>query len=439
MNFRVRPVRRLTGECEVPGDKSISHRAALLGALADGPTEVQGYLEGEDCLRTITAIQMMGVDVTKKGPGHYRIAGAGLGGLVEPADIIDCGNSGTTARLLVGFVAGQPFWTLLTGDESLRRRPMKRVAEPLTRMGATIVGRSDGGRLPLAVRGAERPRAIAYDTPIASAQVKSAILLAGLRADGPVTVREPAPSRDHSEVMLRAFGVRVERPDARTVTLHPGPLRGTAIQVPGDISSAAFVLVAGLIVPGARVTVHRVGVNPTRTGLLDVLASMHAPLTIDAQRGSDASGEPMASLTVSAGPLEATTVAGAVIPRLIDEVPALAVLAATARGTTEIRDATELRVKESDRIAVLGRELSKMGVRIEERPDGMAIPGGQRFRGARVVSAGDHRMAMALVVAGLVADGETLIEDAACVQTSFPTFVDTLNALVGGDAITVER
>jgi 3-phosphoshikimate 1-carboxyvinyltransferase len=439
VNFRVRPVRRLGGECEVPGDKSISHRAALLGALAEGPTEVQGYLEGEDCLRTITAIQMMGVDVTKKGPGHYRIAGAGLGGLVEPADIIDCGNSGTTARLLVGFVAGQPFWTLLTGDESLRRRPMKRVAEPLTRMGATIVGRSDGGRLPLAVRGAERPRAIAYDTPIASAQVKSAILLAGLRADGPVTVREPAPSRDHSEVMLRAFGVRVERPDARTVTLHPGPLRGTAIQVPGDISSAAFVLVAGLIVPGARVTVRRVGVNPTRTGLLDVLASMYAPLTINAQHGSDASGEPMASLTVSAGPLEATTVAGAVIPRLIDEVPALAVLAATARGTTEIRDATELRVKESDRIAVLGRELSKMGVRIEERPDGMAIPGGQRFRGARVVSAGDHRMAMALAVAGLVADGETLIEDAACVQTSFPTFVDTLNALVGGDAITVER
>ena len=439
MNFRVRPVRRLSGECEVPGDKSISHRAALLGALAEGPTEVQGYLEGEDCLRTITAIQMMGVDVTKKGPGHYRIAGAGLGGLVEAADIIDCGNSGTTARLLVGFVAGQPFWTLLTGDESLRRRPMKRVAEPLTRMGATIVGRSDGGRLPLAVRGAERPRAITYDTPIASAQVKSAILLAGLRADGPVTVREPAPSRDHSEVMLRAFGVRVERPDARTVTLHPGPLRGTAIQVPGDISSAAFVLVAGLIVPGARVTVRRVGVNPTRTGLLDVLASMHAPLTIDAQRGADASGEPMASLTVSAGPLEATTVAGAVIPRLIDEVPALAVLAATARGTTEIRDATELRVKESDRIAVLGRELSKMGVRIEERPDGMAIPGGQRFRGARVVSAGDHRMAMALAVAGLVADGETLIEDAACVQTSFPTFVDTLNALAGGDAITVER
>src|SRR5499426_2678737 len=316
---------------------------------------------------------------------------------------------------------------------------MKRVAEPLARMGASIVGRADGSRLPLAVRGAERPRAIAYDTPIASAQVKSAILLAGLRADGPVTVREPAPSRDHSEVMLRAFGARLERPDARTVTLHPGPLRGTTIQVPGDISSAAFVLAAGLIVPGARLTVRRVGVNPTRTGLLDVLAAMHAPVTLAAQPGCDASGEPMAALAVSAAPLTATTVGGALIPRLIDEILVLAVLAATARGTTEIRDAAELRVKESDRIAMLGRELAKMGVRIEERGDGLAVPGGQRFRGARVASAGDHRMAMALAVAGLIADGETLIEDAACVQTSFPTFVDTLNALAGGDAITVER
>ncbi|HZF02863.1 MAG TPA: 3-phosphoshikimate 1-carboxyvinyltransferase [Patescibacteria group bacterium] len=440
MNFRVRPVRRLAGECEVPGDKSISHRAALLGALADGVTEVQGYLEAEDCLRTITAIQVMGVEVTKKGPGHYRIAGAGLGGLVEPGDVVDCGNSGTTVRLLIGVLAGQPFWTLLTGDESLRRRPMKRVAEPLTLMGATIVGRADGGRLPLAVRGTASPRAIAYDTPVASAQVKSAILLAGLRADGPVTVREPAPSRDHSEVMLRAFGARLERPDPRTVTLHPGPLRGAAVQVPGDISSAAFLLVAGLLVPDARVTVRRVGVNRTRTGLLDVLAAMRAPVGTAPQGGpGEPTGEPMAALTVTHAPLLATTVAGPLIPRLIDEVPALAVLAATARGTTEIRDAAELRVKESDRIAMLARELGTMGVRVEERPDGMAIPGGQRFRGARVASGGDHRMAMALAVAGLVAEGETVVEDAACVQTSFPTFVDTLNALAGGEAITVER
>jgi 3-phosphoshikimate 1-carboxyvinyltransferase len=438
VNFRVRPVRRLVGDCEVPGDKSVSHRAALLGAIAQGPTEVQGYLEGEDCLRTLTAIQMMGVEVTRKGPGHYRIAGVGLDGLGEPADVVDCGNSGTTARLLIGFVAGQPFWTILTGDASLRRRPMKRVAEPLALMGASIVGRADGGRLPLAVRGASpRPRAITYATPVASAQVKSAILLAGLRADGPVTVREPAPSRDHSEVMLRAFGARLERPDAFTVTLHPGPLRGTAVQVPGDISSAAFLLVAGLVVPDARVTLRRVGVNPTRTGLLDVLAAMGAPVAAARLDGA-ADAEPMAELTVQAARLAGTTIGGALIPRLIDEVPALAVLAATARGVTEVRDAAELRVKESDRIAALARELARMGVSVAERPDGMVIAGGQRFRGARVSSGGDHRMAMALAVAGLVADGETLIEDTACVGTSFPTFVDTINALAGGPAITVE-
>jgi len=435
VNFRVRPIERLAGTVEVPGDKSVSHRAALLGALANGVTEVQGYLEGEDCLRTLTAIQMMGVEVTKKGPGHYRIAGAGLDGLVEPGDVVDCGNSGTTARLLIGLLAGQPFWTLLTGDESLRRRPMKRVVEPLGRMGATIVGRADGGRLPLAVRGAERPRAISYDSPVASAQVKSAILLAGLRADGPVTVTEPAPSRDHSEVMLGAFGARVERGERR-VTLHPGPLRATTVQVPGDISSAAFLLVAGALVRDARLTVAGVGVNPTRTGLLDVLTAMGVTVNRTAVDGP-AEGERIAALSVESAEPVGTTVGGTLIPRLIDEVPALAVLAAVARGSTEIRDAGELRVKESDRIAAVTRELGKMGVRIEERPDGMVIPGGQRFRGAHVASGGDHRMAMALAVAGLVADGETVVEDVACVQTSFPTFVELVNTLAGGAAVTV--
>ena len=435
MNFRVRPIERLAGTVEVPGDKSVSHRAALLGALANGVTEVQGYLEGEDCLRTLTAIQMMGVEVTKKGPGHYRIAGAGLDGLVEPGDVVDCGNSGTTARLLIGLLAGQPFWTLLTGDESLRRRPMKRVVEPLGRMGATIVGRADGGRLPLAVRGAERPRAISYDSPVASAQVKSAILLAGLRADGPVTVTEPTPSRDHSEVMLGAFGARVERGERR-VTLHPGPLRATTVQVPGDISSAAFLLVAGALVRDARLTVAGVGVNPTRTGLLDVLTAMGVTVSRTAVDGP-AEGERLAALSVESAEPVGTTVGGTLIPRLIDEVPALAVLAAVARGSTEIRDAGELRVKESDRIAAVTRELGKMGVRIEERPDGMVIPGGQRFRGAHVASGGDHRMAMALAVAGLVADGETVVEDVACVQTSFPTFVELVNTLAGGAAVTV--
>ncbi len=437
MKFRVRPVRRLAGTVEVPGDKSISHRSALLGAVAEGVTEVQGYLEGEDCLRTLTAIQMMGIKVTKKGPGHYRIAGAGLDGLVEPGDVVDCGNSGTTARLLIGLLAGQPFWTLLTGDDSLRRRPMKRVVEPLARMGATIVGRAEGSRLPLAVRGGDRPRAIAYETPVASAQVKSAILLAGLRADGPVTVTEPAPSRDHSEVMLRAFGARLELRE-RSVTLHPGALRGTTVQVPGDISSAAFLLVAGAIVPDARVTVAGVGVNPTRTGLLDVFAAMRVPVA-SAPLETPGGGERIAGLSVQSASPVGTTVTGLLIPRLIDEIPALAVLAATARGETEIRDAAELRVKESDRIAAIKRELGILGVRVDERPDGMVIPGGQRFRGAHVASGGDHRMAMALAVAGLVADGETVIDDVECVQTSFPTFVELINTLAGGPAVTVER
>jgi 3-phosphoshikimate 1-carboxyvinyltransferase len=428
-------VRRLTGEAEVQGDKSISHRAALLGAVAEGATEVHGYLEAEDCLRTITAVQLLGADVTRKGPGHYRIIGAGLHGLQEPGDVIDCGNSGTTARLLVGLLAGQPFWSMLTGDESLRRRPMGRVAEPLCRMGATFVGRAEGTRLPLAVRGAEQVRAIEYATPVASAQVKSAILFAGLGADGPVTVTEPAASRDHSEVMLRAFGARLQTAERR-VTLTPGPLRGAVVQVPGDISSAAFLLVAAAIVADARVTVTRVGVNATRTGLLDVLAAMGATLERVALAGD---GEPSASLTVATSALRGTAIGGALVPRLIDEIPAVAVAAAVAGGVTEIRDAAELRVKESDRIAAIGRGLSAMGAVVEERPDGMRITGGRRLRGARVASGGDHRMAMAFAVAGLVADGETIIDDTACVATSFPRFVETVNTLAGTDAITVEN
>jgi 3-phosphoshikimate 1-carboxyvinyltransferase len=435
VRFRVRPIARLHGAAEVPGDKSVSHRAALLGAVAEGVSEVQGYLEAEDCLRTLTAVQALGAEVTRKGPGHYRIAGGGLGGLSEPTDVIDCGNSGTTARLLAGVLATQRFWTMLTGDASLRGRPMGRIAEPLRAMGATIVGRAEGTRLPLAVRGAAPTRAGTYATPVASAQVKSAILLAGLAAEAPVTVTEPAPSRDHSERMLRRFGARVATED-RTVTLTPGPLRATSVAVPGDISSAAFLLVAGAVVGEGRVTVHRVGVNPTRTGVLDVLAAMGA--RIEATNFAD-EGEPTASLGVTAGVLAPTTIGGALlIPRLIDEIPVLAVAAAAAAGVTVIRDAQELRVKESDRIAALGRELVKLGAAVEERADGMTITGGGRLRGAAVSSGGDHRMAMALAVAGLIADGETIIDDVACVATSFPAFADTVNTLAGTAAITVE-
>jgi 3-phosphoshikimate 1-carboxyvinyltransferase len=436
VRFRVHPVARLAGTAEAPGDKSVSHRAALLGAIADGATEVHGFLEAEDCLRTLAAVQALGADVSKKGPGHYRITGAGLHGLQEPGDVVDCGNSGTGVRLLLGLLAGQPFWTLLTGDESLRRRPMGRIAEPLTRMGATVVGRKDATRLPLAIGGRRPLRALAYVSPVASAQVKSAILLAGLYADGPVSVTEPARSRDHSERLLRQLGARL---DVRgtTVTLTPGPLTGATVQVPGDVSSAAFLLVAAALVPGARVRLTGVGVNPTRTGVLDVLEAMGAGIETAAS-GADETGEPTATLTASTAALRAASIGGALVPRLIDEVPALAVAAAAARGVTTIADAAELRVKESDRIAMLARELGKMGVRVEERPDGMAIAGPQRFRGARVSSGGDHRMAMALAVAGLVADGETVVEDAACVGTSFPRFAETLNALAGEPAVVVE-
>jgi 3-phosphoshikimate 1-carboxyvinyltransferase len=429
-------VRALAGTTAVPGDKSVSHRAALLGALAEGATDVHGFLEAEDCLRTVTAVQALGADITRKGQGQYRIVGAGLRGFQEPADVVDCGNSGTTARLLIGVLAGQPFWTVLTGDASLRRRPMARVAEPLRRMGATIVGRAEGGKLPLAVRGAERVQAMTYALPVASAQVKSAVLLAGLYSDGPVTVIEPAASRDHTERMLRRFGVGVDAADNR-VTVIPGALRGTTVLVPGDISSAAFPLVAALVAGDARVTVSGVGVNPTRTGLLDVLEAMGAALEQRVE-SPGADGEPTATLTARSGELHGTTIAGALIPRLIDEVPVLAVAATQARGVTEVRDAGELRVKESDRIAAIARELGKLGARIEERGDGMAITGPTRLRGARVQSGGDHRMAMALAVAGLVADGETVVEDTACIATSFPGFPDMLNALAGGDAVTIE-
>jgi len=436
MTLRVRPARRLTGRAEVPGDKSISHRAALLGGIARGVTEIHGYLEAEDCLRSLVAIEALGVEVTRKGPGEYRIAGVGLRGLSEPGDVIDCGNSGTTARLLLGILAGQPFWTMLTGDESLRRRPMGRVAEPLRRMGATVVGRADGARLPLAVRGADRLTAIDYLLPVASAQLKSALLLAGLYAGGPVTVREPAVSRDHSERMLRRFGVLVETADGM-VRIIPSEMTGTTLRVPGDVSSAAFLLAAALVVPGSRVTVTGVGLNPTRVGLLEVLGEMGARLAITTDEG-DGAGEPAGSIVAETSALRGTRVDGALIPRLIDEVPVLAVVAALATGRTEIRDAAELRVKESDRIATLARGLGAMGVRVSELPDGLAIDGGARLRGARVASGGDHRLAMALAVAGLAAEGETVVEDTACIETSFPRFAETVNALTGEPSLVSE-
>ncbi len=434
MRIRVSPVGRLAGRVVVPGDKSISHRAALFGALAQGRTEITGFLEGEDCLATLRAVRALGAEVTRKAPGHYLIDGAGLDGLTEPDDVIDCGNSGTGARLLVGVLAGQPFWTILTGDESLRSRPMDRVAAPLRRMGATVVGRREGSRLPLAVRGSRPLKALTYESPVASAQVKTALLLAGLWADGPVTVREPALSRDHTERMLGGFGARLTT-GPEGVTLTPGAaLQGQAVAVPGDISSAAFFLVAAALMADADVTVAHVGTNPTRTGVLEVLEAMGAHVRRAPLGGPGSASEPAADLVVRGGRLRGAEIAGPVIPRLIDEVPILAVAAALADGPTEVRDAAELRVKESDRIRAIATELGRMGARVTERPDGLRIEGGARLTGAVVRSGGDHRMAMALVIAGLLADGETVVEDTDCIATSFPGFLNAVNDLAGSPA-----
>jgi 3-phosphoshikimate 1-carboxyvinyltransferase len=414
------------GPVRVPGDKSISHRAIILGGLAEGVTEVSGCLRSEDCQRTLGALRALGVEAEGWEGDRLRIYGKGLRGLREAGDILDCGNSGTTMRLLTGVLAGQPFLSVLTGDASLRRRPMDRIVRPLAQMGAKIWGRAHDTLPPLAVRGGSL-RGVTYRSPVPSAQVKSAILLAGLLAEGPTTVIEPAVSRDHTERMLTSYGQPVERRD-REVTLIPtGTLQATPISVPGDFSSAAFFLVAGLILPDSDLTIEGVGVNPTRTGLLEVLQAMGGDVQVFSV--NDRAGEPHAHLRVRGSRLQGVSIGGDLIPRLIDEIPVLAVAAACAEGRTVIRDAAELRVKESDRIRTIAAGLSRMGVQMEELPDGLIIHGGRRLQGTRCESHGDHRVAMALIVAGLQADGETTVLDTACISTSFPGFVQTLERL----------
>ncbi|MGH7370502.1 MAG: 3-phosphoshikimate 1-carboxyvinyltransferase [Candidatus Methylomirabilales bacterium] len=410
----------------VPGDKSISHRAIILGALAEGVTEVSGCLRSEDCQRTLGAFRALGVEAEGWEGDILRIYGKGLRGLREAADTLNCGNSGTTIRLLAGVLAGQPFLSLLTGDASLRRRPMDRIIHPLTQMGAEIWGRARDTLPPLAVRGGSL-HGVTYRCPVPSAQVKSAILLAGLFAEGPTTVIEPAASRDHTERMLTAYGQRVERSEQEVTLIPAGTLQATPISVPGDFSSTAFLLVAGLILPDSDLTIEGVGVNPTRTGLLDVLQAMGAKVQVFPV--DEETGEPRAHLRVRASRLQGVSIGGDLIPRLIDEIPVLAVAAACAEGKTVIRDAAELRVKESDRIRTIAAELSRMGVRTEELPDGLIIHGGRRLQGARCEGHGDHRVAMALTVAGLQAEGQTIVRDTACIRTSFPGFVETLEHL----------
>lgn len=428
MSIEIGAMGPLCGEITVPGDKSISHRAAILGALARGETLIEGFLLGEDCLSTLSCLRRLGVAVLVEGE-KVRVQGVGLDGLREPEDVLDAGNSGTTARLLLGVLAGQPFYAVLTGDASLRRRPMGRVTVPLREMGALISGRAGGKLLPLTVQGGAI-RALKYSSPVASAQVKSAVLLAGLFAEGETSVTEPEKSRDHTERMLAAFGAQVKVRGNTACVMGQPCLEGRLVRVPGDISSAAFFLVAASIVPGSDLLIRNVGVNPTRTGVLEVLEQMGARL--DYLNRREESGEPVADLRVRAAALKGVEIGGAIIPRLIDELPVLAVAAACAAGTTTVRDAEELRVKESDRISVMTSQLAALGINITAREDGFVVQGGRRLKGGRVQSFGDHRVAMSLSVAALAAASPVVLDDPQCMAVSYPAFLDTLRSLGRG-------
>ena len=399
----------------------------MLGSLADGETVVENFLTGEDCLATMKCFMEMGVSFQGPDQGRLVISGRGLHGLQEPGRVLDAANSGTTIRLLSGILAGQPFFSVITGDRSLCARPMGRVADPLTRMGAAIWGRRGGALPPLAIRGGNL-KGIDYHSPVASAQVKSSILLAGLFAEGWTRVEEPAKSRDHTERMLNYFGHEVEvRGNRAGVRGGPGLRGDKTISVPGDISSAAFIMVAAAIVPGSDVTIRGVGTNPTRDGIIEALLRMGADLTVFNTR--EVSGEPVSEIRVRSSELRGIVVEGDLIPRLIDELPVLAVAASLAGSETLVRDAAELKVKESNRIAAVVESLRQFGVAIEEQPDGFLVRPGNRLRAARVDPRGDHRMAMAMTVAGLAAAGNTLISDARCVNISFPGFYDVLKSL----------
>jgi 3-phosphoshikimate 1-carboxyvinyltransferase len=432
-SLTITPAGPLKGTIAVPGDKSITHRAIILSALAEGDSAISAYCRGEDCLNTMRAFQAMGIQIEER-PEQLRVRGKGFWGLTEPAQPLDCGNSGTGIRLLAGVLAGQDFFTILTGDDSIRRRPMGRVVKPLREMGAAIAGRKGGELAPLAITGS-RLHGLAYTSPVASAQVKSSLLLAGLYAEGVTRVSEPRRSRDHTERLFRYFGVPVQE-DGSTVSIQGRPSVGWAgkpVVVPGDLSAAAFFIVGASLVPGSDVTITSVGVNPTRTGVLEILAEMGANIQILNRR--DEAGEPVADLRVRAASLHGIRIGAERIPQTIDEFPILCVAAVLAEGETTITGAGELRVKESDRIATMTTELKKMGASIEETKDGLTIQGlgamkTKRLRGAACTSYGDHRVAMSMAIAGLTAEGETKIHDTDCIETSFPGFESKLLELL---------
>ncbi len=419
-SYSTHPAKAVCGEITVPGDKSISHRSIMLGSISRGVTTVTGFLRGEDNMATLNAFRAMGVEIEDDGT-TLKIHGRGLHGLSEPEDMLDCGNSGTSIRLLTGLLAGQTFFAVLTGDKYLRKRPMRRVVTPLAAMGATIAGRAGGEKAPLAITGSSL-KGISYESPVSSAQVKSAVLLAGLYAEGETKVTEPHLSRDHSERMLRHFGADIEA-EGRVVRIRGGrELNGQAIAVPGDISSAAFFMVAGLIVPDSEILIKGVGVNPTRTGILDILRLMGGDISLLNSR--DVSGEPVADILVRSSRLKGIEISGDLVPRAIDEFPVISVAAAAAEGKTVISDARELRVKETDRIKAMADNLRLAGVTVDEADDGMTVYGANGFKAFTADSQGDHRIAMSMMIASLLADGECTVHDTGCIATSFPTFLE---------------
>ena len=422
--MKLQSIRRLRGEVTIPGDKSISHRAVMFGALAEGKTEITGFLRGADCLSTISCFRQLGISIEETAD-KIIVHGKGLHGLRAPVSTLDTGNSGTTTRLISGILAGQNFTSVLTGDSSIQRRPMRRIMTPLSQMGASIRSIKENDCAPLEITGSSL-HGISYMSPVASAQVKSAVLLAGLYADGETSVTETAISRNHTELMLKSFGADI-RTDHLTATIRPIPaLHAMDIHVPGDISSAAYFIAAGSLVPDSEILIRNVGINPTRDGIIRVAREMGADITLFNEKNT---GEPVADLLVKSSSLHGITIGGDIIPTLIDELPIIAVMAAAADGTTVIRDAAELKVKESDRIAVMTENLSAMGCDITATQDGMIIHGRNALQGAVIDPHSDHRIAMSFAVAAMIADGETEIKDADCVMISYPDFYDDLKKL----------
>ena len=432
MHQVVRSPRNIEGTAVPPGDKSISHRAALLNSIARGNAHVSNFCVGDDRASMLRCLRGLGARIRKHSSCSvtnsdecFEIKGQGLGGLSEPAALLNAGNSGTAMRLISGLLAAQPFLSVISGDRSLRNRPMSRIVRPMTEMGASIMGRSNDSLAPLAIRGGNL-HGIDYEMPVASAQLKSSILIAGLYAKGKTIVRQPAASRDHTERMMTAMGADVKI-DGLNVTVRPSELTSLDVRIPADVSGAAFWLVAGICHPNARIRISGVGINPSRAGVLDVLKSMGARIKIENVR--EEAGEPSADLIAESSQLEGVEIFGETIPKVIDELPVLALAACFAKGTTVIRDAQEMRVKESDRIHATVEGLTKLGAKIEERPDGMVIHGGASLNGAECDSFGDHRIAMTMAIAGLLAQGETVISGAESVAVSYPAFWDTLKEL----------